>query len=175
MAFKRLFGDFADKNLSDLWAELNRRIEAAFSEVGPGGGGLFHQAWANSDLDADSTQYAIGISGKLTATAPGFTWDGVGGQSDQPVQIGQDLEAGTVRVLISLNQAPGVSGDFTAGLLVDGAVAASHTFTDVEQTFEIALLAGIPKGALVSPFVQRGGDAAASAIVVTLVGTPVTP
>ncbi len=31
MAFKRLFADFADKNHSDLWAELNRRIDQAFS------------------------------------------------------------------------------------------------------------------------------------------------
>ena len=33
MAFKRLFADFADKNLSDLWAELNRRIELSFASA----------------------------------------------------------------------------------------------------------------------------------------------
>ena len=33
MAFKRLFADFADKNHSDLWAELNRRIELAFASA----------------------------------------------------------------------------------------------------------------------------------------------
>ena len=173
MAFKKLFGDFADKNFSDLWAELNRRIEAGFSESGDGG--LIHLNWATDDLAADGVQKAVGIDGSLLPRSPGFTWGGVGGQSDKPIQVGQTFTP--KRVVFAVDNAPGVGLSFTAGILVNGVVWVSRTFQPAEQNSFIEVLppGDILQGSLVSAYVVRTGDAASSRCVVTLVGTPVTP
>ncbi len=172
MAFKKLFADFADKNHSDLWAELNRRIEAAFSESGDGG--LIQLHWATDDIDADGVQKAVGVDGSLLPRSPGFTWGGVAGQSDKPIQVGQTFTP--KRVVFAVDNAPGVVG-FTAGILVNGVVWVSRTFWPAEQnSFTEVLPPGdILQGSLVSAYVVRSGDAASSRCVVTLVGTPVTP
>lgn len=171
MAFERLFADFADKALTGAWAELNRRISLAFSELTPSDGSTLQVTWASVGVAADNYEYAIGVDGSLRRTLIGFEWNGVAHQSDKPVQFARGLVP--VRCVLSVDAPPGSPYSFSAGIIVNGSPFVSHTFGPADQTFSIEAFPGnIPAGALVSAVATRPARSGSTRCVVTLVGKP---